>query len=1037
MTQRIGLWASLLSLLVVSSPAAAQQPPPAQPPPAQAPEAEPQQPTQQQDEQEQPPQQQPPQAPPAQAPAQAAPTPQAPAAAETAPEPAAPPAEAAPKPPTSIDPAPPVPLPAQDLPGDTAPIDVTQTLTPEEEVSASEVAPAEQGDEIIVTGTRIRRSSAFEPSAPVEVIDREQLEYSGATNLADVVQYLTVAQGSGSQGAPGLGAGTVQVNLRGLGAGATLLLLNGRRVNPSAGGIAEHFGDLATIPMAAVERIEILKGGASAIYGADAVGGVVNIITRRNFDGARVEVDAQTTEELDQQDLTASAAFGASSERSRVMVAASYFRRTELTADERDFTKDSYISTQGNPGTYIVGVGTQLDPACSSVEGSFVQPGATGNDICAFRYGRFASLIGNGERANAYGSAEYDLTNHTTLFGEINVSRLRGDGVASTSLPIPPPFPVIPGDHVDNPFPGDVQWIGRPLGAEAGPQRNAAADDTLRGAIGLRGDLEGAAEDTVFEAWEWELFSTFGVSRYRFTFHDNLHEPLQAALNSCSDPSDLSGCFNPFYSAIDGTGTPNSREVIESFSGEMISMSDHALQTYNAGMTGPLFELPGGDLGVAFGAEVRHEWRTTELEHDANTDQYGFLVGNPDAKVARDVYSGYLELRWPLYDGIELQTAARVERYTDTDSTPVSPFAGITLTPAEIVGRDNVSDAFRRLQIRGHVASAFRAPTIYQSFPGYATIPTPLMTGGPLPTYIPVRSFGNPDLEPETALALSGGIMWSPVDQIGLTADVWHYDYRDRIDREDAQQIINEDMGNLTDPRIVTEEVSPGNFEISRINVQQLNLEGSVVTNGIDFGLMVNLDGADFGGSDDDFGLTFGAQGTYTMTYDIPRGQQASLQFADRTFAPPVDCEGSSAVDFDDDPTNDAQNDDDTCHVAGHRNENNFAPPIPRLRANFPIVFTASGHSATVMPRYISGLKDDVEPNMDRTLDDIDAWFAIDLQYGYTIEDFIGEELTARIGVYNLLDSDPPLVNGAAAAHETEVHDPRGRMFYAKLVSQF
>ena len=152
-------------------------------------------------------------------------------------------------------------------------------------------------EEMVVTGSRLKQVSSFSAAAPVQVMDRKELEQTGATNIADVVTYLTVAQGSGSQGAGSQSFGTVSINLRGLGEGATLVLLNGRRL-PLSGAYnpkGQQFVDLATIPLVAVERVEILKGGASAIYGSDAVAGVINIITRKNFDGARLELDGQTT----------------------------------------------------------------------------------------------------------------------------------------------------------------------------------------------------------------------------------------------------------------------------------------------------------------------------------------------------------------------------------------------------------------------------------------------------------------------------------------------------------------------------------------------------------------------------------------------------------------------------------------------------------------------------------------------------------------------------------------------------------------------
>ncbi|HET6335661.1 MAG TPA: TonB-dependent receptor [Polyangiales bacterium] len=929
-------------------------------------------------------------------------------------------------------------------------------LTISEESSVA--AEPESRDEIVVTGSRIRRTK-FSASAPVEVVDRAQIERTGATNLADVVQNLTTSQGNGSQGGltqSGIAAqGTVTVNLRGLGEGATLLLINGRRVNPSGASVDTNVTDLSTIPLAAVERIEVLKAGASAIYGADAVGGVVNIITRKNFSGFRVEADGQATSRFDQKDFTGSAAFGASDERGRVMIAGSYLRRGELTAGERDWTKGSYISTQGQPGAYVPATaagmplaGAKPDPACANVPGSMPALSGT-SELCSFGYRDFTTLIGNTERANVFGSAEYDLTKHTTVFGEISASRMRGDAINSPSLPLLP-YPLIPANHVDNPFvvPAGlpnagqrtpVLWIGRPLGAAAGGVRNPYADDTFRAVLGLKGDFEEVAEGTVFESWEWELYSMMGISRYRYTFKDNLGQPLLTALNSCSDPTNLTGCFNPFYSAIDGTGTPNTERVINSFSGEMTIMNDHALQTYNAGMSGSLFKLPGGDAALAFGGELRHEWRTGELDHDANEDRYVFYVGNPDSSVERNVYSGYLEVRWPFLDGLELQTAARVEHYTDIGTSAVSPFAGVTVTPAQLFGTDNTAPVFRRLQLRGNISTAFRAPTIVQSDSGFQTVPTPLRltASSPLSTYLPVRRFGNSDLKPETALTISGGFSWAPIEQLSLLVDLWRYDYVDRIGVEDAQQIINEDMLTM-DSRVVRDT----NDSIVGVNVSQINVSGHTVTSGLDFGAVFDVPGP--GRTPDSWNLSIGVTGTYTFVYDIPRGQTSTRAIPANPATgepakvlPPPDCDGNSAADFDMNTNNDKANDKDACHVAGKRNETNFAPPIPRWRVNFPVTFALAGHTLSAIPRFISGLDDDVQPNVDGTFDRISAWFSLDLQYGYTFKNVIGKELALRVGVYNVFDEDPPHVNGSALAYVNGIHDPRGRMIYAKLSGEF
>lgn len=886
--------------------------------------------------------------------------------------------------------------------------------------------PAEKeaaGEEMVVTGSRIKQSSSFGPAAPVQVMDRKELEQTGATNMADVVTYLTVSSGSGFQGAGSQSFGTVSVNLRGLGEGATLVLLNGRRLPLSAAynPKGQQFTDLSTIPLAAVERIEILKAGASAIYGSDAVAGVINIITRHNYDGARVELDGQTSTKWDQRDGTISGAWGAVSKRGRVFVSASYFRRSELRADQRDWTKDGYISSQGYPGSFIVGTSTVVDPACSSVPGSAVTQGTAGQ-ICSFQYRRFASLSPEAERANAFGSGEYDLTKHLTFFGEILASRLRGGYISSPAFPVPPPFLNVPANHVDNPFGQDVLAIIRPVGAEAGGSRAATDDDTLRGVAGLKGDFEDAAAGSFFESWEWEAYMSMAADRSRFVLPDTLRGPLQAALNSCSNPADLSGCYNPFYSAVNGTGTPNSTAVINGFYGAQNSTTDSQMQTYNAGLTGPLFELPGGELAVALGGEIRHESRSTTLDHDANQNRYSFLIGNTNSKAERNVYAGYLELGWPLFHGVRLQTAGRIEYYTDISQSALSPSAGLTLTPSEMAGRQRTAAALRQLQFRGNVTSAFRAPNLYQSFPGYVVQPSPLNVGQTLPQYLPVQGFGNPALKPEHALAVSGGFSWAPIDELNFSGDFWYYDYQDRIELENAQQVVNEYLANGMDPRVI---VDPTTNQISRVQTKYVNIAGHVVTDGIDFSTFATLTNKTFGGKtpvEKSQKVSLGVIGTYLLTFDYPRSEAAPRQIPGTN--PPVVLEPAPCG-------------AKSCSAAGIRNFNNVWQAMPRLKMNFPLTWSFLGHSASFITHFISGYKDDVNPNPDGSFDSISPWVTFDIQYSYTLKDVIGRALTGRIGVYNLFDADPPKVNGLTTSYDYTLHDPRGRMLYAKLIAEF
>jgi outer membrane receptor protein involved in Fe transport len=928
-------------------------------------------------------------------------------------------------------------------PAEAAPEPAAQAAAPVEVAPPAAAAEPDEEGSLVVTGSRIKLSPELAKSAPVQVIDRKMLERSGATTTADIIQTLTAAQGSGYQGGgnvlnSGGGAlGTASINLRGLGAGATLVLVNGRRLVPSGGAAGEAFGDVSVIPLAAIERIEVLKGGGSAIYGADAVGGVVNIITRSAFNGVRVQLDGSGTTRADTGDISVSGAFGAKSERARVMAAIGYFRRSELLSNKRPFSQAANVDANGNPGTFLVpGYDPNdptrmrfVDPGCgkaqdSTVVKSVVNGMTTSDETCVYNYSRFYPLVVGSERVNAFATGSYDLTDHTTVFTELTVNRSTSEYTQPPSYLVPPPLLFIPANHVDNPFGRDVQMIGRPLGTANGGQRSMVGDQTVRVVTGMRGDFADVGADTVFETWEWELTGSWGVSHYTSVGTDSLRVPLQNAINSCSDPSNLSKCFNPFYSAVDGTGTPNSQAVINGFMGSPTNITEQSLQTYNAGMTGSLFKLPGGDAGIAFGGEYRHEWRTSQEDHDATEQNYSLLIGYTDAKAKRDVYGAYLELRWPFFRGLELQTAVRIEHYSDLQQTNPSPFAGLTLGIGDMLGGASAPKALRHLQLTGAVTSAFRAPTLYQANPGSVVVPTLLtVPGNPVPAFVPVQVFGNPALKAETALVLSGGVNWQPFDELLLQVEYWNYDYQHRIAPESAQQALANDVYQMTmggsDPRVVRDPMSG---QIERILVTNQNIDGHVRTSGIDFGGFVTLTGATFGGTLNDWGaLSFGAQGTLTLDYSYPVSQAAPLNVPNTvptvTYPPPHCSNG-------------------TCQAVGSRNYGSFAPPLPRWRMNIPINWSFKGHSATVIGHYVSGIEDDNDIHPDGSVGRLAPILTVDLQYGYTVRDWLGKEFTFRIGVYNVADTLPPPTHDTNG-FETLLYDPRGRMVYAKASAAF
>lgn len=877
-------------------------------------------------------------------------------------------------------------------------------------------------EEIVITGSRIKRSGTFPSSAPVEVLDAKQIARSGARNLGELVQNLSNAPGSGIQGM-GNGVadgrtGTATANLRGLGIGATLVLINGRRFVASAAGADDSsFSDMNLVPLGVVRRIEVLKGGASAVYGADAVAGVVNIITREDWSGLDVFVNTEAADGFDNyKGYTIGGTFGAHTDRAHIMMSAQWDLHTEFLARDRDWTKKgAHVIPIGYPGTFVnLGNGTvSPDPDCALAPNSSIVQ-VDGLDMCGFSDRDFVSIIPAVQRGNLFSSAQYKLTDHTEVFAETTASLLNGDQIQRPFFLLPAFSVTVPADHLDNPYGSDLLYSGRVEGTA--PDRIGYTRYSYRVVAGIRGDFEALAKHTMFDDWEWELFATHGISHGHSDIPENNKVNLQAAINSCSDPSDLSGCFNPFYSSQLGTGTPNTDSVMAQIRSMYTVDAENGMRTYNGGMSGTLFELPGGPAGIAFGGQVREEYSFRRAGHEVINGELGTISDDSSYEVSRTVSAGYLELRLPVLPGLEVQGAGRVEYHDNIKETATNPTVGLTFTPSSTF--EGVPSLLDRLTLRGHVARAFRAPTLVQASDVQRASPRQASING-TQQYVVVSSVGNPNLKSETAIAWSAGLEWKPIDELSIEAEYWDYHYKDRIAFEDYNGKLsdwasrNAETGtcDTSDPSIQVEggaSCLPG-----RVTIQAVNTPGKVVTNGIDFNLMARISGESFGGSRDDWGtLSAGVQGTYTLSYTVPRAEIAENVIAEGE----IDCDGDS--------------DTSACEVAGNRNATNIAPPLPRLTGNMPISWTYGGHSATLFIRYISPMEND----QDNTT--VHSFTTLDLQYGFTLDDWIGKSLNMRVGVINLFDKDPPSVATDQFGFEALTHDPRGRMFYARLSGQ-
>ncbi len=890
-------------------------------------------------------------------------------------------------------------------------------------VHAVQTYAEEEGyiEEILVTGSFIKRKSQADSVSPLTNLDRESIDDTGILTSQELFRWLPSNTGSENQAdslTQGNTTGTANVNLRGLGLGSTLVLVNGRR-QTVAGQVAnggDTFVDInALVPMIMVENIEVLKDGAAALYGSDAVAGVVNYKTRNDFTGFELRGNYQATSQSDDHaDTEWSMLFGTGNDRTNIVAALKYFERSELTLPDRDLPTKTE-SGFGNPGTFVLlgpsptfpGVtpGTQLaDPDCTSGTGSRVNDLGGGNSECRFDFGPSFTLAPDEKRLGAYVVAEHDFNESLTFFGEFGYAK--NETVAGFSPSFPAfNFPTIAADHPGNPFQTPVVAIYRPIGdgtGEPGGNRveNSADSETVRFVIGASGEFNAAN-------WGYDVAYTFSENSTDTTANDQVASRLDIALAGLGGTGcDLltptpgaNGClyYNPFGTSLNAQpGDPefNTPEVLAFVNSNNPTGVDVDLDVWDVIFSGDLFEMPAGTAGLAFGYQRREESRKTDRSEDAEREDLAFLVGGPDVFGEVEVDAFFAEFYLPLFDNdlgsLETQLAVRYEEYeAGFDST--DPKIGLLYRKGD------------RFSARFTWGTAFRAPTLFQQFNETTALNASLDPVTGQLVFIGNTARPNPDLEPEDAETFNVGFTYAPLENLEFSLDYYNVEYDDRLVQESGQDLLIQEAGALAaagctaadlqtapclavrNPAILRNEITgaPTRIFVSRFNA------ASAETDGFDFEAKWFMD-SDVG----TFSITNNS--TYVASFDL---QQT---------------EGGPTVDG-----------------AGFRNENNIlARSIPELRSNTSLSWSNNNNQmANIIVRYIDSYEES-------TGDEIDSWTVVDLQYNYTMQLFEDQEATITVGALNVFDEDPPEVAGSLNefGYDTKVHDARGRMWYARFV---
>jgi outer membrane receptor protein involved in Fe transport len=743
--------------------------------------------------------------------------------------------------------------------------------------AASDTESAQDGDaagqpEIVVVGTRIEGARVTE-ALPVVVVNQDRLDAIGAVSGDELIRNIpqmgdvSFNPGNSAQTSNAARGDVGSVNLRSLGVGNTLVLLNGRRIvtHPASQGLSDtgtvpvlSYNSNA-IPTTGLQRLEVLLDGAAALYGSDAVAGVVNTVLKDNYDGLRLQAQYGGAEGTHLTEFQGNILAGKNFERGNITVSLEYTDRASLRAEDQDFTASANLrplfaefpdfagsttpdgrATRGAwPALMVPVTGGRPRRGTTNLTtaaGAFtVRPTRLGGctqaltaDLClvntalatnnAFRDLRYDTAVGTTvmpsvKRTNAFANGHYDLTDTLTLFGEFGYYR-------SDTLRIQPPVINlnqiwIPASNYYNPFgavgspnrlPGltNVPAEGLPVllttyrFVDTGPQTVKVKGEQLRGLIGVRGETAGFKWDSAFVYSEASAVDSSLAVR-----SSALQKSLALATPDAYNPFN-GGCIDTLSF---GDCTPSAQAALDAITFQFRRRSKTTLTMGDfRASRADLFALPGGDVGMAFGAEVRRE--TQRDDRDSSVDGSSPFVDavtgavtisdaaavsdNPDAYGKRTVAAAYAELAVPLVSEdmniplvrrFDVQLAGRYEHYSDFGSVARPKIAAAW-------------DVFDGLRFRGSFSQGFRAPNLEQvNAVEYARLATSQdflrcevdLRAGRITNFTACgnnvgysrRVSGNPDLKPEKSTNYNLGAVFEPaflsgdLGRVTFTVDYW------------------------------------------------------------------------------------------------------------------------------------------------------------------------------------------------------------------------------------------------------------------------
>jgi outer membrane receptor protein involved in Fe transport len=925
---------------------------------------------------------------------------------------------------------------------------------------------------IVVTGSHIRRVD-LETSNPVTVVSSQQIQASGALTLGDLVQSLPSMAGSATNPSVNNGGGTgaSTVSLRGLGASRTLVLIDGHRVPSNiALGAPDIAPDINAIPAELVERIEILKDGASSVYGSDAIGGVVNFILKHNYQGAEFSGNYGISDRDDAERKGYSFMFGQTSHKASIIAGIDYNKFEGVSAGDRDYSKCAASLNGGKvlgvPCTIGDGNGGSLaslsgylydfgNPAVPNSKQYFTQcgGGALTTTTTGFRcfdsgtdlYNYQATNLVNTpqERTNAYFLATYNLSDNVQAYLDVFINRtLSNSEVAPTPMELYGSLTVEAGQPY-NPFPFAVGGGGNPSGNPNDLQ--PGADFLLRlGSVGNRINSFSSETDLVIAGlkgnigdtgWQWDANVNYG---HLSTGSQAIHYMYFAALQASGDldadcaTNSADGCLDIFHVNTNPAAAATMKKYMATPFFNSLSLQRGA----TANVNGPLFSLPAGEVQLAIGADYFKQYANIMVDPVSVADPVTGSCGMASSACGSPLNGGfnfkeaYAELfipvlkDLPFFHALNVTLGDRYSKYSLAGSTNNYKI-GVEWRPVQ------------DLMLRGTVAKVFRAPNISNLFAGVATSfdsytnPCSAADAQPgSPHYVYCQGGGDAvngtqiqavrsgaftagtTLSPEYGKSFDFGAVYSPhfVPGLTLSADLWRVYLRNQIIQPFGQTEANicYAANNLNNPACASLKKTGGGLIIS-IGAPVGNL-GNLWARGLDL----------------------------EADYRVPQIAWLPGRFS-------VTAQATYMAQFDNDPTPGLAG-DVVQHVAGQYNKQYGM--FPRWRALVGVNWQDGPWQIDYQLRYIGpfqvGSADPSQANScDKNKKFVDivchygTWIQSNVSAAYTIQPI---NTTVRVGVDNVFDKQPPMMyqnNTINANTDVNTFDTIGRFYWVNATVKF